>query len=79
MHNLLAQCKKLEQECKLYERDREALMEFARAQEAFMRIEDLKPEVILYEIELKKLLEWKENESVTLSILHSVLKTVSFV
>lgn len=44
--NLLAACNKWERECSLYDRDREALMDFAneadeRAKEAEVRIRDL--------------------------------------
>lgn len=66
--NLVAQCTKLEKECALYEHDRTALMEFEneadqRAAEAFMKVQELESQVIMYEMELKKLQEQKENES----------------
>ncbi|CAK9149031.1 unnamed protein product [Ilex paraguariensis] len=48
--NLLDQCKKWERECSLYDRDREALMEFGneadeRAKEAEIRVHELEEEI----------------------------------
>lgn len=48
--NLLAQCKRWEKECSLYDHDREALMDFGneadeRAKEAEIRVHDLEEEV----------------------------------
>lgn len=48
--NLLAQCKRWEKECALYDHDREALMDFGneadeRAKEAEIRVRDLEEEV----------------------------------
>lgn len=48
--NLLAQCKRWEKECALYDHDREALMDFGneadeRAKEAEIRVHDLEEEV----------------------------------
>ncbi|KAM7260160.1 hypothetical protein ACFE04_015901 [Oxalis oulophora] len=48
--NLLSECRKLERECSLYDRDREALMDFgneadARAKEAEVRVSELEKEL----------------------------------
>ncbi|KAK7282839.1 hypothetical protein RIF29_11924 [Crotalaria pallida] len=57
--SLLAKCHNLENECVLYDHDREALMEFGndadeRAREAQSRIVELERDLVLLEDELKK-------------------------
>ncbi|KAI4337659.1 hypothetical protein L6164_016045 [Bauhinia variegata] len=56
--NLLNQCQKWEKECSLYDRDREALMEFGneadeRAKEAELRVHQLEQELVKLSDELK--------------------------
>nr|GME12503.1 centlein isoform X1 [Ipomoea batatas] len=56
--NLLAQCKRWERECSLYDRDREALMDFGneadqRAKEAEIRVRELEEEVQKMEEEFR--------------------------
>ncbi|XP_004490388.1 uncharacterized protein [Cicer arietinum] len=87
--SLVAHCQKLEKECALYDNDREALMDFGneadeRAKEAYIRVEELERDLIMYEMKLKKCQQ--EDESVDSSsastvgeesLLDSLLATVA--
>ncbi|XP_074359183.1 uncharacterized protein LOC141698399 isoform X1 [Apium graveolens] len=60
--NLLCQCKKWERECALYERDRDAVMDFGneadeRAKQAESRVHDLEAELKTLSEELRRLSE----------------------
>ncbi|KAL5078514.1 hypothetical protein RYX36_006935 [Vicia faba] len=87
--NLVEYCLKLEKEFVLYENDREALIEFQneaeeRGREAYLRIEELERDIIVYQMKIKECQE--ENESVDSSstsmleeesLLDSLLATVT--
>lgn len=86
--NLLAQCHNLENECAMYDHDREALMEFGndadeRAREAQSRVLELERDLLLLGDELKKCKHHQElvNSSACMigeeSLLDSLLATVA--
>lgn len=70
--NLVEHCRKLEKEFVLYENDREALIDFQneaeeRAREAWLRVEELERDLIVYKMKMKECQQ--ENESVSLFFL----------
>ncbi|CAK8537549.1 unnamed protein product [Lathyrus sativus] len=87
--NLVEHCQKLEKEFVLYEKDREALINFQneaeeRAREAWLLVEELERDLNVYEMKMKECQE--ENESVDFSststseeesLLDSLLATVA--
>ncbi|XP_058767652.1 uncharacterized protein LOC131641362 [Vicia villosa] len=87
--NLVEHCRKLEKEFVLYENDREALIDFQneaeeRAREAWLRVEELERDLIVYKMKMKECQQ--ENESVDSSstsmpeeesLLDSLLATVT--
>lgn len=58
---LMAQCKKWERECSLYDIDREALMDFGN--EADLRAKEAEVRVLELEVEIKRLSEALQHKS----------------
>nr|KYP72620.1 hypothetical protein KK1_005216 [Cajanus cajan] len=80
--NLVEQCVRLEKECKLYEHDREALMEFGneaedRAQEANARLHELEQELIKYKHQNESIDSFSTSTLEEDNLLESLLATVT--